>query len=91
MESEIEPMYVECGRHGKRIASVVCCHLLKNEGNKVGFVENHSHPNDLQAWCERCEKVFEEEGGMTNIFKEFNGMTIVCVDCYSKSKAYHSL
>ncbi|WP_166420375.1 hypothetical protein [Pseudoalteromonas sp. Z1A8] len=91
MSTEIEPMYVDCGEHGKRVASVVCCHLLKLEGERVGFIENSSEPNDLQAWCSKCEAEFEEEDGMTEKFRAFNKMSVVCVNCYEKSADYHSI
>jgi hypothetical protein len=90
MSTEIEQMYVDCGEHGKRITSVVCCHLLKPEGERVGFIENSSEPNDLQAWCSKCEAVYEEDG-MTEKFRAFNKMSVVCVNCYEKSADYHSI
>ncbi|MEQ3443964.1 hypothetical protein ABMY47_21095 [Pseudoalteromonas sp. BZP1] len=65
MSTDIEPMYIDCGKHGKRVAAVVCGHLVKPEGEPLGFIENSSVPNDLQAWCYQCEAVFEEEDGMT--------------------------
>jgi hypothetical protein len=91
MSTESEPMYVDCGAHGKRISAVVCRHLLKPEGERVGFIENSNDPNDLQAWCYKCESVFEEEGGMSERFREFNNMAIVCVVCYQNSKIYHDI
>ena len=27
---------------------------------------------------------------MTDVFKEFNGMESVCIDCYKEAKARHS-
>jgi hypothetical protein len=57
----------------------------------VGFVENSSVPDDLQAWCHGCEAVFLQEGGMTDVFREFNGMAIVCIDCYGSLKQRHSV
>lgn len=89
MSTEPEPMYVDCGIHGKRISAVVCRHLVKPQGDPVGFIENSSDPKDLQAWCHKCESVFEEEGGMTERFLEFNDMAILCINCYQNSKAYH--
>jgi hypothetical protein len=91
MSSDIEPMFVDCGVHGKRVAAVVCCHMLKPEGERVGFIENSSEPNDLQAWCNKCELVFEAESGMTDKFRAFNNMAVVCVECYKKSKDYHAI
>jgi hypothetical protein len=76
-----EPMMVKCGPHGERVSAVVCRHMLKSEPAPAGFIENNSDPNDLQAWCHLCEEKFEQEGGMTDAFLEFNGMAIVCVVC----------
>ena len=56
----------------------------------VGFVENSSDPNDLQAWCLKCEELFLQEGDKTEVFRRFNRMAIVCVVCYADFKARHS-
>jgi hypothetical protein len=87
--SDNEPLYVDCGPHGKRVAAVVCRHMLE-EDESVGFVENSSDPNDLQAWCDRCEEVFLSEGDKTAAFEAFNDRAIVCVVCYGDLKARHS-
>ena len=83
-------MLVDCGPHGKRTSAVVCKHLMLSEPAPVGFVENSSDPNDLQAWCGVCEEAFQREGGMTESFREFDGMAIVCIVCYSEARARHS-
>lgn len=93
MDSSDEPMYVDCGVHGKRVAAILCRHLFRPEGEKVGFIENSSDPSDpsdLQAWCYKCEEVYSEEGGLTDRFKEFCDMKMVCVSCYQNSKLYHN-
>jgi hypothetical protein len=84
-----EPMTVDCGPHGERIAAVVCQHLLQSAPAPVGFVENSGDPHDLQAWCGLCEERFQEQGGMTDTFRRFNGMAIVCVVCYGEARARH--
>lgn len=58
MSEQSEPLYVDCGEHGQRISAVVCRHLVKASGQRVGFIENSSDPNDLQAWCHKCEMLF---------------------------------
>ncbi len=87
--SNSEPLYVNCGPHGKRVAAVVCCHLLRST-EPVGFVENNSDPNDLQAWCEHCEEKFLAEGDKTEAFATFNDRAIVCCICYQELKCRHS-
>ena len=89
MNSDVEPMYVDCGVHGERVAAVVCCHLVRESGSKAGFIENSTDPNDLQAWCYECEAKFDTEGEMADSFKEFCDIKIVCVNCYQSFKSYH--
>jgi hypothetical protein len=84
-----EPLYVDCGPHGRRVAAVVCRHMIESS-EPAGFIENSSDPNDLQAWCGRCEELFLAEGDKTEAFEAFNGMAIVCCVCYSELKAKHS-
>jgi hypothetical protein len=63
--------------------------MLKADLPPVGFVENSDDPNDLQAWCNACEAKFQAEGEMTEAFRKFNGMTLVCVTCYAEKKLVH--
>lgn len=85
------PLMLDCGIHGERISAVVCEHMLRGEPAPSGFIENVCDPNDLQAWCHRCEEKFEQEGGMSAAFRQFNAMTLVCVVCYTEAKSLHSL
>lgn len=80
-------MTIECCRHGHGIAAVVCGHLAGTGASAQGFVENSSEPEDLQGWCGACEDYFEREGEMTEAFRAFNNMTIVCAACYREIKA----
>ncbi len=88
--SEDEPLYVDCGAHGECVAAVVCCHMIQ-ASQPMGFIENSSDPDDLQAWCGRCEEMFLAEGDKTEAFEEFNDRAIVCCECYAAFKAQHSL
>ena len=81
---------VECGTHGNRVASVVCRHIVEAKDKIVGFVENSSDPNDLQAWCDDCEQLFLKEGSRTDEFRAFTGMRIVCDFCYATLKDRHA-
>ena len=67
---------------------MVCCHMLRSN-LPVGVIENSSDPNDLQAWCERCEEMFLAEGDKTEAFEAFNDRAIVCCVCYAAIKAQH--
>lgn len=87
----MELMTVSCGTHGERVSAVVCQHLMQAEIAPLGFVENSNEPNDLQAWCHLCEQEFQKEGDMTDAFRQFNGMAIVCVVCYEIFKVRHTI
>lgn len=63
--------------------------MLGADRSPLGFIENSSNPDDLQAWCAMCEAKFEAEGGMTEVFRNFNDMAIVCVTCYAEKKLLH--
>ena len=87
---ENEPLWVDCGSHGKRVASVVCQHLLEST-SPVGFVENSSDPNDLQAWCDACERMFVAVDGKTPAFVAFNNRAIVFCVYYAAFKKQHAV
>lgn len=88
--SDDGPLMVDCGPHGFRVAAVVCRHMLESTQVSVGFVENSSDPNDLQAWCTKCEELFLREGDKTETFRRFSHPAIVCVVCYQDLKTRHS-
>ncbi len=81
---------IACGTHGKRIPAVVCGHHSSATRRVLGFVENSSEPEDLQAWCGDCEDMFVREGDMTKAFRKFNDMTVVCDLCYARIRERHT-
>jgi hypothetical protein len=81
---------IECETHGSSPGSIVCCHLLRPSDASLGFVENSSDPDDLQAWCDACEQLFLREGELTEAFREFCNFAVVCVGCYARIKQLHS-
>lgn len=87
---EPKPLPIDCAEHGPSVDSVLCQHLADLSGPPLGFVENSSDPNDLQAWRRQCEKMFKAEGGMTKAFVKFNDFVVKCAGCYGDAKAHHS-
>ena len=77
---------IKCSTHGSRAPAIVCCHQVNNRDRIVGFVENSSDPEDLQAWCDECERLFIQEDGMTEVFRAFNDFKVVCDFCYVQIK-----
>lgn len=81
---------IECGKHGCSDAATVCCHLIKNNGAPLGFIENSNEPGDLQAWCYACEHVFLIENEMTDRFRKFCDFAVVCESCYADIREHHT-
>lgn len=65
--------------------------MLDTLHSPVGVVENNNDPNDLRAWCYACEEKYQSEGGLTEVFRAFNSMALVCVVCYVQIKERHLL
>lgn len=86
---EDNSLKIKC-KHGEGIAYVVCAHLNTYE-IPVGFIENSSDQNDLQAWCYACEYLFSQEKEMTEKFKDFSNPFLVCDQCYSEIKMRHTI
>ena len=85
-----EDLSIDCDRHGKKYASIVCRHLLNEKNNSLGFIENSSEPRDYQAWCNDCESIYLEEQDRTAKFEEYSDPAIVCEECYMEIKAIHA-
>jgi hypothetical protein len=83
-------LIIRCSTHGNRVAAVVCGHMIGPTGRCLGFVENSSDPDDLQAWCDECEAAFLQESGLTPEFETLNDRKIVCESCYQDLRERHS-
>jgi len=80
---------INCDKHGKGVAATVCCHLVRNNGAPLGFIENSAEPGDLQGWCFACEYFFLQEEDKTERFKMFCNFSVVCEECYGGMKSLH--
>ncbi len=85
-----ESLFINCECHGKNYAAVVCGHLIHNNNQPLGFIENVSDPTNPQGWCLAYEYVFNRENGMTDLFHRFNKMSVVCTQCYNEIKTRHN-
>ena len=88
--SGVDASMFDCGLHGRRASAVVCRHHVLPSDRLFGFIENSDDPHDLQAWCEDCERMFLQEGGMTEAFRKFNDFAVVCSACYATIKSRHA-
>lgn len=93
LAKEIKDLYIQCGKHRYGRRAFVCQHL--NKTYKTGFEEAFETDedmelgldDDLQAWCDECEKVRQREGEWNDISIEFADIKLVCEYCYFEMKA----
>lgn len=85
---------VTCASHGTARAAFVCQHL--NKDTYTGFHEPfESDPlieqeDDLQAWCDECEKKRQEEGEWNEVSEAFAKIRLVCEHCFFEMKRRNS-
>jgi hypothetical protein len=71
-DSDEKPMTIDCKVHGTSRSAIVCRHHVHPTDTALGFVENSSDPDDLQAWCDACEEMLLSEGDKTEAFLKSN-------------------
>ncbi len=75
---------VDCRTHGEADATFVCHHLLG--GEKLGFNLGLDPKNPYQlypdAWCDECERVWNEEGEWNARSEKFTDIKLLCAHCY---------
>lgn len=91
MANDEDGLWIECRRHGRSRCAVVCTHHLEARTHAVGFVDISPAPDDLQAWCDACERLFVAEGEMTAAFLAFNHARVVCAQCFDLIRQRHSV
>jgi len=89
MADDDDEGWIDCDCHGRCRSAIVCTHHVDQREQPAGFVENRSDPDDLQAWCFACERMFVAEGELTESFRRFNDFAVVCVSCYHELRQRH--
>ena len=93
---ELEDKLIECSQHGKIRAAFICQHL--NKKTRTGFEEAFTtfpgmpleEDEDLQAWCDECEKVRTKHDGWNDESMEFAKIKLVCEQCYFEIKEFNT-
>lgn len=88
---------LECGSHGFQRPAFVCQHL--NLENPIGFeeaMETHkgmelNENEDLQAWCNECEKVRVKYGEWNEESEKFAKIKLICENCYFEMKELNNV
>jgi hypothetical protein len=79
---------MECPRHGPRRPTFICRHLQYGKG--LGFHQ----PDDTldpewpfeNAWCDKCDEVFMEEGEWNDNSESFARIMAICEGCFEEIK-----
>ena len=79
--------WIECGSHGRRLATYVCRHLVESLRTRipVGFqtADDEAHSD---AWCDACEGIRSQEGEWNDRSEAFAKITLLCSGCYDRAK-----
>jgi hypothetical protein len=86
-----QPSTTTCDTHETTHASAIVCGHMIGSDRVLGFVENSTEPDDLQAWCNACEQMFLREQELSEAFREFCNFAVVCDACYARLKKQHSV
>lgn len=87
---EIKRNTIQCEDHTSARMALVCQHLI-NADNK-GFheaIDSDAIKDDddtFQAWCDDCERLYPQEQDLSDKFKAFADMKVVCEECYFEIK-----
>ena len=86
---------VECCDHGLRNRAYVCQHLVTSEF--TGFWESFDsdstkiyNNDELNAWCDECDKILLEQGEWNDISEAFAGIKLICDVCFFEMKELNS-
>ena len=71
-----------CSLHKKEATAIVCVHLCTVGNDPIGFNVPEDIDNDLEAWCDKCENVFNISGGWADSATEFADFRPCCVGCF---------
>ena len=63
--------------------AIICQHLLMNPDLNLNFPCDEE---DDEAWCDECEKIFQEEEGWTDRALEFADIKPYCKYCFAEMK-----
>lgn len=77
---------IVCILHKKEATAIICGHLLAVEDGHIGFHVPEDIKNDLEAWCDTCEKILNEAGGWTDSAVKFADFRSCCVGCFISLK-----
>jgi len=75
-----------CSLHKKEATAIICVHLWGMEDVSIGFNVPADIENDLEAWCDKCDKTLNAEGSWTAPAVKFADFRPCCVGCFISLK-----
>lgn len=75
-----------CSLHKKEATAFICVHLWASQGDPIGFHVPEDINNDLEGWCDKCEKILNESGEWTDSAIKFADFRPCCVGCFISLK-----
>jgi len=75
-----------CSLHKKEATAILCAHLCVSGDDPIGFNVPADIENDLEAWCDECEKVVTKAGGWTDSASKFADFRPCCIGCFISLK-----
>jgi hypothetical protein len=81
---------VKCSAHGLNLPAIACHHLREAGSSAsvyVGWVQaqfdpNNRQPGDLMAWCNECDKIYENGGGWNEASESSADFRVICKQCF---------
>lgn len=77
---------VECEVHGEASATFICHHLADGirQGFNMGFDPDDPDARYPDAWCDKCEEVYQQAGEWNDTSEGFADIRMVCSGCYQE-------
>jgi hypothetical protein len=79
---------MECPHHGLRRPAFICRHL--QYGKALGINQPDGVPEPdwpfQNAWCDECDKLFQEEGEWNERSESIAGIMAICEGCFEEIK-----
>ena len=85
-----DTLVVHCPVHGPTQYCIICKHL--RDGSGLGYFAIKPEPTEpALAWCEDCDRIFQEERGWSDRADAEADWSLVCANCYDQILSRHTL
>ena len=72
-------------------SGIICQHLNTKPDHKLGFNVPRDIENDIEAWCNQCELVLQEENNeWTERAQNFANLKSICRCCFESLRTFYT-